>query len=465
MKENFEYQVQQKTSAFQLEPAAEIWESVDAAINKKKKRRLIVFWWILPLIAFLITPFFLMDTIELKKGGNEKNAIAVAIEHKTTSVDTSTITKQQNNSSKSNTLTQQLNNKEKNSITSNVAKVHPLNNPIIAAHSIAKNTTINFHSTTAQTTVEPIIETILPEKKLAFVENPILKQLDSVVQQEVISNATAITNPKQEEITMIADTVAAKKDSIVSLAKNNATKAIDTTKSSSDKHKTKKKLYPYMLIAGGSANYTASTNTDGMAFATTSSPGWDQTGNTTFNDKHFSATGYYLSVGAGFAYEFSKKVSLITQLQYSFVERALDINSIKDSTDVLYYYYTGSGNTVHNNLHQILVQQGLQFNSSHKLFQLFRPELGYQFKTTISSNWLAADYWNAAYINNYSTVNTVGLSIYAAIWFPVFKGWEAGIQYTQDITPISKYQQTGITGKYFGLTIKKNISSIFNTSK
>jgi hypothetical protein len=463
MKENFEYQVQQKASAFQLEPAAEIWESVDAAINKKKKRRLIVFWWILPLIAFLITPFFLMDTIELKNGGNQKQAIAVAIEYKTTPVDTSTLTNQQNNSSNSNTLTQQLNNKEKNSIISNVAKVHPHINPIIAAHSITKKTTINIQAKSAQSTVEPIIETILPENKLAFAEKPILKQLDSVEQQEVISNATANANPKQEEINMIADTVATKKDSIALLAKNNATKAIDTTKSSSDKHKTKKKIYPYILIAGGAANFTASTNTDGMAFATTSSPGWDQTGNATFNDKHFSAKGYYFSVGAGFNYALSKKISLITQLQYSFVERTLNFSSTKDSA--ITFFYPSDNKTVHNQLHQLVLQQGLQLYDGHKLFQLFRPEIGYQFKTTISSNWLAADYWNAAYINNYSTVNTVGLSIYAAIWFPVFKGWEAGIQYAQDITPISKYQQTGITGKYFGLTIKKNLSSIFNTSK
>ncbi len=464
MKENFEYLIQQKAAAFKLEPAAEIWESVDAAINKKKKRRLIVFWWILPLVACLIMPFFLMDTIGLKKGGNEKKAASLAIEPKVTTTDTITQTAQQHNN---NTYTgkQPLNNNNiTNTSTTAAATEQPLKKQFAEEQNITGKTTLSIQAPSAQSSAAPIVETTHTESKQDILQKPILKQLDPVEQQDVISIAKVVAEPKQEEHTAKADTVAEKKDSIIAVAKKDTAKKADTTKNVAKDHKTKKKLQPFLLIAGGGANYTSTTSTEGMALANTSSPGWDQTGITAMNNNPFEAKGYYLSLGAGFAYELNKKVSLITQLQYSFVERTLHIGAIKDSA--VTYYYPGSGKTVHNNLHQILVQQGLQLhNDNSKLLKLLRPEIGYQFKTTISSNWLAAEYWNAAYSNNYSTVNTVGLSLYAAIWFPVFKGWESGIQFSQDIMPISKYQQTGITGNYFGLTIKKSLTNIFNTSK
>lgn len=466
MKENFEYLVQQKASAFQLEPAADIWESVEAAINKKKKRRGFVFWWILPLVACLIAPFFLMDNIELKKGSNINKFAPLTIEHNTIANNATTNKDQQKNNSYTKTITKQSNIIINTNTTTTTALALPLKKDITAALSIAKKTTFNTHALSAQSTAAPIIKTNPPENKAAFPEKPILKQLDPVVQQEVINIAEVVFEPKQEEKIVLADTVAAKKDPIIGEVNSNTPKTADTTitKDSKTLTKNKKKLQPYMLIAGGIANYTATTNTNGMSFAANTTGGWTNSGITTINNNQFSAKGYYLCIGAGVAYALSNKLLLLTQLQYSFVERNLNISSSKDSA--ITYYYPGTSKTVHNQLHQLVIQQGLQLhNNNNKILRLIKPAIGYQFKTTISSNWLAADYWNAAYSNNYSTVNTIGLSVYAAIWFPVFKGWESGIQYTQDITPISKYQQTSIAGNYFGLIIKKSLTLIFNTSK
>lgn|GEM_PF-5554420 len=52
----FEHDMEQRLGSFNIEPSAQVWEGVEAALHEKKKRRFIVWWWV-PVAGLLLLGF------------------------------------------------------------------------------------------------------------------------------------------------------------------------------------------------------------------------------------------------------------------------------------------------------------------------------------------------------------------------------------------------------------------------
>ncbi|MBC7588906.1 MAG: hypothetical protein H7178_11175, partial [Chitinophagaceae bacterium] len=48
--------MEQKLGSFYIEPSAQVWEGVEAALHEKKKRRLAIWWWV-PVAGLLLLGF------------------------------------------------------------------------------------------------------------------------------------------------------------------------------------------------------------------------------------------------------------------------------------------------------------------------------------------------------------------------------------------------------------------------
>lgn len=417
MADNFEHIVAEKVSGFQINPTKQVWDGVEAELDKTKRRRSPLFWWIPLGLLLLLSGIYLMHR-------NTKEPIL----------------------------------SQRKSVQTGPKKAIPIV-PIVpfnAAQSINNNSTNSITETQQYKHLDQ--QKLIPKKidqASKIVANEKLIILGTTDTPAIEQNKMKTTGEEKtsgfpnSSVPIISKTVSDTTTISISSTPTNLTSA-----TSAQQVSTKRKNYWALNLAAGRTNinetpfFISNAAANSLAYLNTS--GSFGTPNTI---SLISANnGFHLQVGLSRHLQLNKRWGLELGLQYRYLQIKQQVGSKKDSTlnisdqvtdnhksvVVPSYYQAGNNSVLTNSAHWIMLPVLIQFNLNPSAKINWQLYTGANASLNFAGKWLLTDdayqvlYYSKPLSNQFLFNIQAGIRVQFSKQFTLGFGWE------KSLTSVSK---------------------------
>lgn len=428
--EKFEQDIEKKLTNFSIEPSAQVWLDVEAALHERTKRRFIAWWW-LPITGILLlsVTWWLLNN-HTQTNTNKTNAITF-LKNTNTEVDTT-----------KNTVV--INNKQlaKNSLTIDAEKQMTARKFLVKKNKEQKNIAIDnkekkfAYITNARA---QFVGKSTNETKNSLTQNTLANKQQTTQQQNIdLLKTTKIDTLKKVDSSQfssikIMQHVDSTKDSLV-------IKKLPTVKLKGKKH-------AWYLTAGGGVsvigdrNFLASSSSVYNSILM-GSPSVGPSGGGTFRSK-LPLNGFFFLVGADYERQLNKHFSGALGLHYRYIQN----NEVKDTLNAKNY------------VHWLQLPLNIQYT--------INPTKNYtiQFQAGGSVAWAFAEKWKVLPATGYSYYNATLnnkfiFNVDAGISVQEKHGYKFSLVAEQSITPIHKNNDYKYYWQQYSLQLKIPVNFI-----
>lgn len=444
----FENDMEQKLGNFYIEPSAQVWEGVEAALHEKKKRRLAIWWWV-PVAGLLLLGF-----------GWWMMAGEHASTQKVTALQNKVDTKGKDLAKKTKEEKDGLVEKKKDD-----DKVNPQQKIDIEAKE--PNGRKKFHISSQQNS-ELQVQTIRKKSKdsITFQSKQFLDNgsVETAIGYKKENNKTFIqlssgTDSVDTKKLLIgtrkqADTLA-KKDSlkIASIKKEMA-----TVNDSSEARKilktafTKNKKHQWSFVTGGGISLVRNNNListsyekalDNIGSATSGSTAGSQFSSRTDNSKKLPNTGSFFLIGANYQRNLSKHWDGNIGLQYRYIRN----KQVEDST----------GKIIANKANWLELPVNMQYTINPASNIKFQLMVGASVAYSFYKKWLVVPATGNLYYDDAQNHGFI-FNLNAAISMQMKSGYKLTLMGEQSLTPIHKNNNYKYYWRQWGVQINMPIN-------